>query len=53
MTYPRTCCICGNPVLVSRHDQPNTEIRFHHDDRTGVAVSWHVVCEQPGWPHLK
>jgi hypothetical protein len=44
---PKTCCICGGPVVKAR----DGALRFHMDDVTGEARSWHYGCElEHGWP---
>lgn len=45
--FPKVCCICGGPVVKAR----DGALRFHMDDVTGEALSWHYVCElEHGWP---
>jgi hypothetical protein len=46
--FPKTCCICSRPVVKAR----DGALRFHMDDVTGLASSWHVEpCEREhGWP---
>jgi len=48
---PKTCCLCGQPVKVS--GETGRALRFNFNDYTGGVLAWHVVCEQPGWPHLE
>lgn len=47
---PRVCCICSQPIVKS----DGRSHRFHMDDRTGEAKSWHTQCETGrGWPGTK
>lgn len=44
---PRTCDICGGPIVLSRNDEPHRYgLRFHYDHATGQARSTHVTCER-------
>lgn len=41
------CCICERPIVKATDGAH----RFHMDDVTGEARSWHVACEvEQGWP---
>ena len=43
----KVCVLCGGKIVKSHP----VSLRFHMDDITGVATSWHVACEiERGWP---
>lgn len=44
---PRTCCICGERILVSKES-----LRFNRNLELRIDEGWHVTCESKGWPHL-
>jgi len=44
---PRVCILCGEKIVKARP----VSLRFHMNDLTGVATSWHRECEiVHGWP---
>jgi len=42
---PKTCAVCGQPVLVSK--PPAGGLDFRYDDEQQQAYAWHMACKLP------